>query len=1202
MGEKKWTDDQLRVIETRNRNILVSAAAGSGKTAVLVQRIIEMITDRDHPMDIDELLVVTFTNAAAREMKERVRQAIDKALEENPGDPHLIRQETLVGSAHISTIDSFCLQVIRNHFHKIGLDPEFRTGDQNEIKLLQNTLMERFLERKYLEADEEFLQVADIFSSKGKDTSLRDSIFQLMRMANSYPWPDKWLDEAKSVYEIESIEELKEQKWMRLCVQRWLDQLSEIKDGYLELIQYIEETPGAPESRIQLLKNDLTYAEYLMESGNVDDFILRISAHGRFDSYRALKKDDISNREIDDVIKARREQLKGSIKAVETSVGKQSLQDIYKTLKVSCPIAQELIYLTKEYMEHYALEKQKKNLIDFTDQEHFALQILVDPETGEPTEAAKEFQEQFREIMIDEYQDSNDVQELLLGSVSKMSSGSYNYFMVGDVKQSIYGFRMARPRIFTNKYALYQYESDTEQKIDLNKNFRSRGEVLDFTNDLFYELMKPDLGDVKYTEQEALYLGAKYYDDADQADIEKHPEVTMETRESFYEPEVLIGDVDQNTFEDLDLEDADEWEAYLIANRIQEMINKEKLRIYDQDTEMIRPVRYRDMVILLRSTSTMGEKYAEVLKKFHIPVQIASAAGYFEATEVKTVLSFLSLLDNQYQDIPLAAVLRSPIIGLTNEELLEIRGTNQESDFATAFYDYAKNHPENSKLNYYLTLLKDYRNKALYLSIHELLTSFLEETKYLLYVTALPDGAVRKANLEKLIDMAISYEHTSFKGLFRFVNYIEEAKKYESEEGSAEVISENDDAVRIMTIHKSKGLEFPVVFVSGMSKKLDHPNRNKVLIHGDYGMAVDAIDSKNRVKYHSFYKDTMNQLIKLEARGEELRILYVALTRAREKIIVTGVIPDAESKIDEIKSNLGHMTYYRRSSAATYLDWILPVLYYQNKDYMVHIVDERSLVTEEVLEMATRQNQRKVLEETDALDRVFDFVYPYPYISKYKNKYSVSEIKHQAMDQILETPEFEPTIPSFLSEEEAPNAGALRGTAMHRFMECFDFMDDGMENSYDAQMERMITEGKVTVEQRDMISKSQIQAFLVTNLAKRMHASAYKDNLFLERAFVFGDKPSNLFAGLMEEEDSEKIDIEQEPLVMVQGIIDAFFMEEDGIVLVDYKTDRVKTKEQLADLYRKQIDIYADAISRAYNMPVKERYLYSFSLGDVVEV
>ena len=289
MGEKKWTDDQLRVIETRNRNILVSAAAGSGKTAVLVQRIIEMITDRDHPMDIDELLVVTFTNAAAREMKERVRQAIDKALEENPGDPHLIRQETLVGSAHISTIDSFCLQVIRNHFHKIGLDPEFRTGDQNEIKLLQNTLMERFLERKYLEADEEFLQVADIFSSKGKDTSLRDSIFQLMRMANSYPWPDKWLDEAKSVYEIESIEELKEQKWMRLCVQRWLDQLSEIKDGYLELIQYIEETPGAPESRIQLLKNDLTYAEYLMESGNVDDFILRISAHGRFDSYRALK-------------------------------------------------------------------------------------------------------------------------------------------------------------------------------------------------------------------------------------------------------------------------------------------------------------------------------------------------------------------------------------------------------------------------------------------------------------------------------------------------------------------------------------------------------------------------------------------------------------------------------------------------------------------------------------------------------------------------------------------------------------------------------------------------------------------------------------------------------------------------------------------------------------------------------------------------
>lgn len=1206
MGEKKWTPDQQRVIDLRDRNILVSAAAGSGKTAVLVQRIIEMITDQNHPMDIDELLVVTFTNAAAREMKERVRTAIEKALEEHPGDTHLIRQETLVGAAHISTIDSFCLQVIRNHFHEIGLDPEFHTADQNEIKLLKNTLMEQFLEAKYRAGEESFLQTADIYSSKGKDTELSNSIFQLMNMANSYPWPKKWLDEAKQVYEITSVEELKNLAWMKKCIERYQLQCKEIRDGYQSLLDYISDTPGAPECRIELLKKDLIYVEYLMEAGNIDDYILRISSHGRFDSYRALKKDDPSNPEIDAYIKAKREGLKTAIQSLEKEIGSQTLQDIYKTIKVSQPVAEELIQLTKEYMDLFAAEKRKKNIIDFTDQEHFALQILVDEETGEPTEAAREYTEQFREIMIDEYQDSNDVQELLLSSVSKQSVGGHNYFMVGDVKQSIYGFRMARPRIFMGKYASYSELDGVEQKIDLNKNFRSRREVLDFTNELFYELMQPDLGDVAYTDKEALYLGAEYYDDADKLDRENHPEISEEIRKQYYEPEVIVGSVDEDLLSDLELDDKHEFEAYLIAKRIQDMMKKDAMRIFDPDEGCIRPVRYRDIVILLRSTSSKGEKYVEVLKKFHIPVQVASTAGYFEATEVKTVLSFLSLLDNQYQDIPLAALLHSPIIGMTNEELLQIRATNPKADFSVVFYEYAKNHAEDEKIKKYLDLLISYREKALYLSIHELLEAFLEETKYLLYVTALPDGAVRKANLEKLVDMAISYEHSSFKGLFRFVNYIEEAKKYESEEGAAEVISENDDAVRIMTIHKSKGLEFPIVFVSEMGQKIGHVSKNRNLIHGDYGMALESIDPIHRVKYNSFYRKAMSEMIKLEERGEELRILYVALTRAREKLIITGVMKSAEEKTEDMMRDMGPMTYIRRSSASTYLDWILPVLFYKNRERYITIEDETTMVAKTVLEMSDRRDKKAWIENLPEVPGQFDFQYPYPYISKYKNKYSVSEIKHQAMDILLEMEDAGkpeelhiPSVPTFLQDQMEANQGALRGTAMHRYMECFDFYVEGMASSFEQQLERMMEEGKVTEEQKNMISKSQIQTFLNSHLAERMHCAALKENLFIERAFVFGDKPSRLFSGIDQE---EPMDPAEEPLVMVQGIIDAFFMEEDGIVLLDYKTDRVKTKEQLADLYRKQIDIYADAISRAYQMPVKERYLYSFSLGDVVAV
>lgn len=1254
----KFTPEQQRVIELHNSNILVSAAAGSGKTAVLVERIIRMICDGEHPADIDRLLIVTFTNAAAAEMRERIAAGITARLEADPGNEHIQKQSALLHNAQITTIDSFSLFLIRNHFNEIGLDPDFRVADEGEIKLLQQEVLAQLLEDAYAgqfvpEAPEQFHACVEYFCPGGRESVLEQHILNLSRYAGSFPWPAEWLEERKNDYAAGDMEALVHSDYGQYLTER----VNRTVEGCLEKLREVKrlcELPDGPYMYGELTEAEIEQLERLTSCKDLEEQAAKIPAvtFARLPS----KKDDSVDPAKRELAKAIRNSVKDTLSDLSESYFKTPLELAVEQGKACREPLRILLDLVLEFDRRLLAAKQERHLIDFSDMEHYALQILLKREKVEesdgtgtdrtetkyrivPSDVAMEYRQYFQEILIDEYQDSNLVQEYLLSAISGEEEGRYNRFMVGDVKQSIYKFRLARPELFLEKYDIYQETGDL-CRIDLAKNFRSRIQVVDAVNDVFSRIMSREIGGIAYDDKAALYPGAVYPAQEDPAYGSEL--LLIRKPEKGEREESGIGEQHAEGAGVLvDYDNVRQLEALAIAARIKQL--KGSLQVMEKSTGELRPVRYSDMVILLRTTSGWDEEFKKILEQQGIPVYITSKTGYFGALEVQELLQFLRVLDNPRQDIPLFGVMQSVFGGFTQEEIAQIRsGGEGHSRKRMTLYEALKEVAQSGrtedtelsiKANDFLQRIDHYRNLTPYTSIRDLLQRILDDYDYLNYVTALPTGSKRRANVEMLLTKASAFEKTSYFGLFHFIRYMEQLEKYDVDYGEADTLDENADVVRIMSIHKSKGLEFPVVFVSGLSKRFNMQDANQSLIVDmDLGVAVDYVDSVRRIKNKTLRRAVLSAKMKEDNLAEELRVLYVALTRAREKLILTAVLDKADEKW-ELAQMTGQerLTYLDFCEAGSYMDFLLPIL--PKTGIAVKILRTEDLAAEELgeqLRMGDRREQLRLIacgetpltgdpEENERklmhLRERFAYQYPHPGLQKLYTKTTVSELKIAAMAEkdeaafhTFEEKEVVPYIPGFRREQEKVS-GAVRGNAFHRTMELLDFMyvfvesglfekcpgdyetyrkrldAERLKNRLEEFLQRETISLRLTEEYAKAVSLPKILNFLEQELAYRMWRAQEQGLLYREQPFVLGIDAKRLDPDLPEGEK-----------VLIQGIIDVFFIEDGEIVLLDYKTDVIDSLEALWNRYNVQIQYYEEALTKLMQMPVKERILYSFYL------
>lgn len=1268
----KFTPEQQRVIELHNSNILVSAAAGSGKTAVLVERIIRMICDGEHPADIDRLLIVTFTNAAAAEMRERIAAGIAARLEADPGNEHIQKQSALLHNAQITTIDSFSLFLIRNHFNEIGLDPDFRVADEGEIKLLQQEVLAQLLEDAYAgqfvpEAPEQFHACVEYFCPGGRESVLEQHILNLSRYAGSFPWPEEWLEERKNDYAAGDMEALVHSDYGQYLTER----VNRTVEGCLEKLREVKrlcELPDGPYMYGELTEAEIEQLERLTSCKDLEEQAAKIPAvtFARLPS----KKDDSVDPAKRELAKAIRNSVKDTLSDLSESYFKTPLELAVEQGKACREPLRILLDLVLEFDRRLLAAKQERHLIDFSDMEHYALQILLKREKVEesdgtgtdrtetkyrivPSDVAMEYRQYFQEILIDEYQDSNLVQEYLLSAISGEEEGRYNRFMVGDVKQSIYKFRLARPELFLEKYDTYQETGDL-CRIDLAKNFRSRIQVVDAVNGVFSRIMSREIGGIAYDDKAALYPGAVYPAQEDPAYGSEL--LLIRKPEKGEREESGIGEQHAEGAGVLvDYDNVRQLEALAIAARIKQL--KGSLQVMEKSTGELRPVRYSDMVILLRTTSGWDEEFKKILEQQGIPVYITSKTGYFGALEVQELLQFLRVLDNPRQDIPLFGVMQSVFGGFTQEEIAQIRSggeghsrkrmtlyealkevaqsgwTVEEGEEISAGESAGEEAELSQKADTFLQRIGHYRDLTPFTSIRDLLQRILDDYDYLNYVTALPTGSKRRANVEMLLTKASAFEKTSYFGLFHFIRYMEQLEKYDVDYGEADTLDENADVVRIMSIHKSKGLEFPVVFVSGLSKRFNMQDANQSLIVDmDLGVAVDYVDSVRRIKNKTLRRAVLSAKMKEDNLAEELRVLYVALTRAREKLILTAVLDKADEKW-ELAQMTGQerLTYLDFCEAGSYMDFLLPIL--PQTGIAVKTLRTEDLAVEELreqLRMGDRREQLRLIacgettltgdpEENERklmyLRERFAYQYPHPGLQKLYTKTTVSELKIAAMAEkdeaafhTFEEKEVVPYIPGFRREQEKVS-GAVRGNAFHRTMELLDFMyvfvesglfekcpgdyetyrkrldAERLKNRLEEFLQRETISLRLTEEYAKAVSLPKILNFLEQELAYRMWRAQEQGLLYREQPFVLGIDAKRLDPDLPEGEK-----------VLIQGIIDVFFIEDGEIVLLDYKTDVIDSLEALWNRYNVQIQYYEEALTKLMQMPVKERILYSFYL------
>lgn len=1278
-ADSTWTDEQWEAISRQGQHLLVAAAAGSGKTAVLVERIIRRISDEAVPIDVDRLLVATFTKAAAEEMKERIREALQRKLEAEPQSDHLRRQLALMGRASVTTLHSFCMEIVQRYYTTIGLDPGFRIANETENELLMQETVELMLEAYYEKSSEDsaFWQLIDSFGNDRGDGPLIAIILKLYELSRSQPWPEHWLHEIAAMFRLDDQENEPLQFWLeklRPTIQLELQAAADLLQQALQ----IAELPAGPSPYIETLRMEIDevsrLAELVHESwSELQSAIVSMPTR----RLKPCRGDDIDS-ELKEQASQARKQARETLDQLRSELFGRPATEFAEEIRLLAPMLDMLVQLVIEFGGQYQIAKADKGLLDFSDLEHYALAILrhsdSTPHHVIPSQAALDYQAHFVEVLVDEYQDTNKVQEAILELISESEPG--NRFMVGDVKQSIYKFRLAEPELFLEKYKNYSDANGSAgQKIDLARNFRSREEVVNAVNFIFRQIMNERVGEIAYDQAAELIFGSGYYPVADQdyaaeimlIDRSEQPE---DEKTSFLElsgdgmdnDSSIIGEQNPEQDEAEELKTA-QAEARAIAEKIHELMggeSSEPFAVYDKHLKSTRPIQYRDIVILLRGIAGWAPAFVEELQHQGIPAYAELSTGYFSATEVETMMSLLKIIDNPFQDVPLAAVLRSSIVGLTADELAQIRigGGMQRSFFESVCHIVEPialdasdtqapalvNQELVAKLRTFLSQLEQWRTEARQGSLADLIANLYRVTGYYDEVGALPQGMQRQANLRALHDRAKQYESTSLRGLFRFLRFIERMQQSGGDLGTARALGEGEDVVRLMSIHKSKGLEFPVVFVAGMAKKFNTTDmRSAFLIHKDMGFGPRFVDTGLRAAYPTLPQLAIRKQMKLEMLAEEMRILYVALTRAREKLYLVGTVKDAErqlAKWSQVSScDSWNLPDHALSRASHYLDWIGPALmrHWQagnwrelagstqqrsNAEVMndasqwnLHLISLKRLLHTNIQAPdpeAANERLAAVLagQKVGALDtsdlehqllNQLEWKYPYPQASQLSGKTSVSEMKRLAESVANRTLPTDNEASSWFQGsgllrrprfmEEKKLTPAERGTLYHTVMQNLPLTSLTDEEVILSTLNRLVQLEIMTNFQRQALDVQVIRSFFDTPIGHRL-VNAHR--VQREVPFSFGLKAGDIHKDI----DGDTA----EEAVLIQGVIDCLFEDEHGLVLLDYKTDRTfgLSREELAERYRLQIALYAKAVSHIYKKPVDEQYVYFFDGAQLI--
>ncbi len=1222
-----WTTQQLDAIDARDSDILVSAAAGSGKTAVLVERIIQRITTAENPIDIDQLLVVTFTKAAASEMRERIASAVSAKLEEQPQNIHLQNQLAYLSHADIMTIHAFCLQVIREFGYLLDIDPAAQTADPSEIQLLQKDVLTELFEDLYEQEDESFFSLLETFGNATSDTRLKNLVLQVYEFVQGYPAPIAKLHEMAAHFALTDTQSIDDCDWMPLIQHILLDQCayaqSILKKGFQRISGDSDFTAYADQltldiQAVQTFQDSLATIDYA--AWHTASLSLQF---GRMPSYRG------NNKEIAEYIKNLRTNAKTILAKVKETYLGYSVEMQNRLIRHLYPIATALSDLTIKFMSAFALAKKEKLWLDFHDYEHFALEILTAPESTKehiiPTDSAKDLQKKYIEVMIDEYQDSNLVQEMLLSAVSKESIGENNRFMVGDVKQSIYRFRLAMPELFNEKYRSYPTaRGGKTRKIILSKNFRSRKNILDGINFIFSQLMCDQLGDVAYDEESALYDGATF------------PPCTG-----------LHGGANELILMDWKTDDTDlpdeiaelgkqELEATILVQKINDLISS-GYQVYDRKSNAYRPIMYRDIAILLRSVQRWGNTFDDVFGKAGIPFYAETAQGYYDVTEVDTVLNLLRLIDNPYQDIPLISLLHSPLYALTADDLAEIRLFGGDGLYYECVLRYIAEGTQRQitdTLKRFHDQLQDWRTQASQISLQELLRYLYAQTGYYDYIGITEGGILRQANLRLLIEKAEAYERSSGNGLFHFIRFVEDMKESGLETSEAKVQSEAENLVQIMTIHKSKGLEFPVVFLPDLSKQFNQADtRAAVLMHPTLGYGMNCKDIEKNVTYQTLSTAAVSSVIRLESLSEELRILYVAMTRAKEKLILTGVANDLAKSIekwaDTADTQKIQLPLFRLQNAHNYLDWIMPALlrhpagrslpselepfdrgqphlfleepsvwqftFLEKQDLASKLTEQKEEIHTHKLFFDTFDTTKDYSGKKEDIFRVLAWQYDHQKATILPAKISISEIKRKHQEEMTGESMEIPTnlvLPDLSEAQKNKKVSRTQlGTAMHMVMEAADLRQSYCAETLDTLIASLVKQERLMPEEAAALQKKELLSFFSSDLAKRMQ---FADEIYQEQPFSMLMQPKDIYP------TSEFSDCDE--WIQVNGIIDCYFKEQDGMILIDYKNDRIYQAETFYEKYAIQLQLYREALQRATGIRVKETYLYSFAMQKSIPI
>ena len=1289
----KWTPEQESAIiapkdsSLDNQTLLVAAAAGSGKTAVLVERIITRLKDMDNPLSVQELMVVTFTKAAAQEMSARIGLALAKAMESTEDaamQERLERQLNLLPSAHISTLHSFCQWVIRSYFYKLDINPTARIGNEAEMALLQQEVLADLLTKSYEEGLYNIYELADFFSDDKSDAGLTAKIMSLYNYAMSLANPDGWLRKALEPYKEAMTVNPSETLWGQYMWDQHVAVIDRIRER-LERMEQILLDPVGPHKWQNIYDNQLAALSMLSGAETWDDMGEACKHTDTFIKDRFNKLGEEVDPSLQAEFKSLGSQNKDDLKAMQAAVFTVPEATLQEQFKAQYPIIKGLVELTIAFHKAYRDMKQEQGIMDFSDLEHLCLALLVEPGTEDdpqPSDVAKELQDTFKEIMVDEYQDTNGVQETIINLISRVD----NRFYVGDVKQAIYSFRMADSSLFMEKYNTYGDTDAVERRIDLAKNFRSHENILAATNFLFYQIMTEEAAELNYTEAESLIPG-RIVEDAPEdwvgGDVELQLLDVSKDTLSASESDEDEGDDPENNERELDF----------IIQKIKE-IHGAKKKVQNPDGTF-RQIEWRDFAILRRSLAGWGTRAVEAMRQAGIPAVVNERDGYFEAQEIQLLLALLSIIDNPEQDLPMAAVLHSGLVGLDANELgaLRLSGEGSLWSLMPAYAEEA----QDERLLAFIDHMERWRTLSRRHGVTDLLWDIYESQDYVNYVGAMPNGLVRRANVLALYDRAKGYEASGFRGLFRFLRFVESLRDSNQDMPLANVVSEADNVVRLMTIHKSKGLEFPVVFLSGVQKGFNMMDlRSELLIDKNAGLGLKGYFPDIRVSFPTmpwFYvKDVKEAALK----AEEERILYVALTRARDKLIMTGHFKGFKNAKGKL-STLGELIKNTASvegqqlptdiitQANTYLEWLIMgftrhldggnplrvAIEYEGPTYF-DLPDKKCRIKVEIHDGSlygdldykadideTTINKVRELQAVNSvelppeiIDR-FNYTYPYSDATRRTAKISVSELKRRFQERELEAGTIdtlnEPIVtvdtgakravsdailgqaikldpkssanveakntnaaglpimeasdvtvssdelansvfgrkPQALQSEEDVLTGAQWGTLMHEAMQWLP-LAQYTQASLTKELDALVTKGTFTEEERNLLSDTSLYKFFSSDLGKRL-INAKR----IEREMPF----SMLFEGKRVYdtlEDGENL--------FLQGIIDTAFEEDGEWVLVDYKTDRVKSGEDLIKRYKIQMDLYKEALQRLTGMPVKACYIYSFRLHDAISI